>query len=122
MRLVAAALLVALAPNALFAEPLPSLERRRHQDRDPRLRRQRHRRDLQERYDTFMNNFTEHTRYLPVVNDAVTELMQTYVQYPPRPLQSEGYSGPITLTQYQRFQNVRDQLQQQGFSLGLSGQ
>jgi arylsulfatase A-like enzyme len=75
--------------------------------------------DPQERYDIFMNNFTEHTWYLPVINDSVVDLMQTYIQHPPRPLQSEGYSGPITLTQYQRFQNVRDQLQQEGFSIGL---
>jgi arylsulfatase len=75
--------------------------------------------DPQERYDIFMNNFTETTWYLPVINEEVMTLMQTYVQYPPRPLQSEGYAGPITLTQYERFQNVRDQLQDQGFSIGL---
>jgi arylsulfatase A-like enzyme len=75
--------------------------------------------DPQERYDIFMNNFTEHTWYLVVINQRIQELMQTYVQHPPRPLQSEGYSGPITLTQYQRFQNVREQLQQEGFQIGL---
>jgi arylsulfatase len=75
--------------------------------------------DPQERYDIFMNNFTEHTWYLVVINQKIQELMQTYVQHPPRPLQSEGYSGPITLTQYQRFQNVREQLQQDGFQIGL---
>lgn len=68
-----------------------------------------------------MNNFTEHTWYLPVINEEVTNLMKTYVEYPPRPLQSEGYSGPITLTQYQRFQNVREQLEREGFSIGLTG-
>ena len=78
--------------------------------------------DPQERYDIFMNNFTEHTWYLPVINEEVTNLMKTYVAYPPRKLQSEGYSGPITLTQYQRFQNVREQLEQNGFTLGLSGE
>ena len=75
--------------------------------------------DPQERYDVFMNNFTEHTWYLVTINAAIKELMQTYVNYPPRKLQSEGYSGPITLTQYQRFQNIRDQLQKDGFSIGL---
>ncbi len=77
--------------------------------------------DPQERYDIFMNNFTEHTWYLPVINEEVTNLMKTYVEFPPRPLQSEGYSGPITLTQYQRFQNVREQLEREGFSIGLTG-
>ncbi len=78
--------------------------------------------DPQERYDIFMNNFTEHTWYLPVINDAVTALMKTYIEYPPRKLQSEGYSGPITLTQYQRFQSVRDQLAKEGFHIGLGGE
>jgi len=48
--------------------------------------------------------------------------MKTSIEYPPRELQSEGYSGPITLTQYQRFQNVREQLERDGFSLGIGGE
>lgn len=78
--------------------------------------------DPQERYDIFMNNFTETTWFAPVFNDEVTKLMKTYVDYPPRKLQSEGYSGPITITQYQRFQNIRDQLAKDGFHIGLGGQ
>jgi hypothetical protein len=41
------------------------------------------------------------------------------VKYPPRMLQSESYSGPITLTQYQRLQNIKEQLGRQGFTIGL---
>jgi len=75
--------------------------------------------DPQERYDIFMNNFTEHTWTLVIFNKAVSDLMKTYVEYPPRKLQSETYSGPITLTQYQRFQYVRDALQKNGFSIPM---
>ena len=75
--------------------------------------------DPQERYDIFMNNYTEHTWVLVTINAAVKELMQTYVKYPPRKLQSEGYSGPITLTQYERFQFLRDELAKEGFQLPL---
>ena len=75
--------------------------------------------DPQERYDLFMNNFTERTWTLVTINAAIKDLMKTYVQYPPRKLQSEGYAGPITLTQYQRFQYVRDALQKEGFNLSL---
>jgi hypothetical protein len=64
-----------------------------------------------------MNNYTEHTWILVTINQAVKELMQTYVKYPPRKLQSESYSGPITLTDYQRFQFVRDQLAKGGIQL-----
>jgi arylsulfatase A-like enzyme len=75
--------------------------------------------DPQERYDIFMNNYTEHTWTLVTFNQAVSDLMKTYVQYPPRKLQSEVYTGPITLTRYQHFQSVRDQLSKEGVKLAL---
>ncbi|MFB9124122.1 arylsulfatase [Paraburkholderia dipogonis] len=75
--------------------------------------------DPQERYDIFMNNYTEHTWTLPTLSGAVKEMMKTYVKYPPRKLQSESYSGPITLSEYERFQYVRDQLQKNGFEIPL---
>jgi arylsulfatase len=75
--------------------------------------------DPQERYDIFMNNYTERTWTLVTISAAVKDLMKTYVQYPPRKLQSESYSGPITLSQYQRLQYVREMLSKEGISLPL---
>jgi arylsulfatase len=75
--------------------------------------------DPQERYDIFMNNYTEHTWTLVTINTAVRDLMKTYGQYPPRKPQSEAYSGPITLSQFQRFQWLREQLKQEGFNIPL---
>ena len=75
--------------------------------------------DPQERYDIFMNNYTERTWVMVTISDAIKELMKTYVQYPPRKLQSELYAGPITLTQNERFQHIRDQLKQHGISIPL---
>lgn len=75
--------------------------------------------DPQERYDVFMNNYTERTWTLVTINAAIQDLMKTYAKYPPRKLQSEGYSGPITLTQYERFQHLREQVAKQGFQIGL---
>lgn len=75
--------------------------------------------DPQERYDIFMTTFTESTWALVPANEAVTKLMKTYLQYPPRKAQSEAYSGPITLSQYERFKFVQDALKGQGFSLPL---
>jgi len=75
--------------------------------------------DPQERYDIFMNNYTERTWTLVTINAEISNLMKTYVQYPPRKLQSEGYAGPITLTEFQRFQSIRERLKEQGFSLPL---
>ena len=78
--------------------------------------------DPQERYDIVMNSFTENTWIAPVMGQEVKKLMMTYVKYPPRKVQSDSYSGPITLTNYQKFQWLRDQLQKDGFNLGLPGQ
>jgi arylsulfatase A-like enzyme len=75
--------------------------------------------DPQERYDIFMNNYTERTWTLVAINEAVREKMKTYVNYPPRKLQSEIYTGPITLSQYQRLQYVRDRLKNEGVSIPL---
>lgn len=75
--------------------------------------------DPQERYDIFMNNFTERTWVMITISKAVEDKMKSYVKYPPRKLQSEVYTGPITITQYQRLQRVREQLQKEGFNLPL---
>jgi hypothetical protein len=45
--------------------------------------------------------------------------MKTYVQYPPRKMQGEGYNGPITLSGYERFQYVREALQKDGFHIPM---
>ena len=75
--------------------------------------------DPQERYDIFMTTWTEKTWTVPLMNQEVEKLMKTYVQYPPRKLQSETYAGPLTLQKYQRFQWLRDSLKKDGFSLPM---
>lgn len=75
--------------------------------------------DPQERYDIFMTNWTERTWTLPTFNEEIRKLMKTYVQYPPRKLQSEAYSGPLTLSQYQRLQYVRDSLAKDGIAIPM---
>jgi len=75
--------------------------------------------DPQERYDIFMNNYTEHTWVLVTIGDTVKQVMKTYVKYPPRKQQSESYSGPITLPEYERLSAVREQLEKQGFHITL---
>ena len=75
--------------------------------------------DPQERYDIFMNNYTERTWTMVPITEAITKLMKTYVQYPPRKLQSMGYDGPIEISKYQQFQWVREQLMKDGVSISL---
>ena len=66
-----------------------------------------------------MNNFTEHTWTLVTFNEAISDLMKTYVKYPPRKLQSEVCTCPLTLTRYQRLKWVREQLEKDGVNLPM---
>jgi arylsulfatase A-like enzyme len=75
--------------------------------------------DPQERYDIFMNNYTERTWTLVTFNAEVKKLVETYIKYPPRKLQSEVYTGPVTLSKYQRFKFIQDDLDKQGVGIGL---
>jgi arylsulfatase len=75
--------------------------------------------DPQERYDIFMNNYTERTWTLVTISEAIKELMKTYIKYPPRKAQSAAYSGPITLSSYERFEWVREQLKKEGINIPL---
>lgn len=73
--------------------------------------------DPQERYDLFMNSFTEKTWTLPIFNKATQELMKTYIQYPPRPLQGEGYAGPMEIQRFRTLQEAKKMLESKGIQL-----
>jgi len=75
--------------------------------------------DPQQRYDIFMNNYTERTWTLVTISQAIKELMETYVKYPPRKLQSMSYDGPIELSKYEKFQWMREQLGKEGVHIPL---
>ncbi|MEZ4413501.1 MAG: hypothetical protein R2910_11000 [Gemmatimonadales bacterium] len=75
--------------------------------------------DPRERYDVFMNNYTEHTWTLVTFNQAISDLMKSYVKYPPRKLQSEVYTGPIEITKYQQFEWLRQSLSKDGINLTM---
>ena len=77
------------------------------------------RQDPQERYDIFMTNWTSRDWMSLPLNNVLKKLMQTYVEYPPRPLQSESYDGPITITGYQNFEHIREKLKKQGVLIGM---
>ncbi|MEP3389970.1 MAG: arylsulfatase [Reichenbachiella sp.] len=73
--------------------------------------------DPQERYDLFMNSFTEKTWTLPVFNKATQVLMQSYIDYPPRPLQSEVYTGPLSITHFRNMERAKQLMKQKGITL-----
>jgi arylsulfatase len=75
--------------------------------------------DPQERYDIFMNNYTERTWTMITISDSIRKLMKTYAQYPPRKPQGESYTGPVTLSDYEKFQFIREALQKDGIHIPL---
>ncbi len=66
-----------------------------------------------------MNNFTERTWMGVVMEQELKRIMATYVKYPPRKVQSYGYTGPITLSNYEKFNSVREALEKQGISIPM---
>lgn len=73
--------------------------------------------DPQERYDLFMNSFTEKTWTLAFFNKATADLMKSYQQYPPRKLQSEVYLGPMTIERFRRIQEIERIMEKKGIDL-----
>jgi arylsulfatase A-like enzyme len=75
--------------------------------------------DPQERYDIFMTTFTERTWKMVEVGPVLQKIAKSYIDYPPRKQQSEGYTGPITLSQYERFSFIREVLAKEGITVPM---
>jgi hypothetical protein len=75
--------------------------------------------DPQERYDIFMTNYTERKWTMMPINAAIQKKMKSYMEYPPRKMQSMTYTGPITLSKYQMFKSIRDDLAKEGVHLPM---
>ena len=74
--------------------------------------------DPQERYDIFMNNYTEATWAVPTFAMELEKAVETYKNYPPRPKQSLTYTGPIKLSDYEKYTHVKKRLEAGGFQFG----
>jgi len=70
--------------------------------------------DPQERYDVFMTTFAENTWTVPFMGEAIKELTESYKKNPPRPVQSEGYAGPMSITRYLDLMDINKELKKEG--------
>jgi arylsulfatase len=73
--------------------------------------------DPQERYDLFMTTFTEKTWTLPIFNQAAAKIVASFDKYPPRKLQSETYTGPLTITRFNKIGEIKALLKKKGIEL-----
>jgi arylsulfatase len=63
--------------------------------------------DPQERYDIFMNNFTEKTWVAFAVAGAVNNILENYKKYPPRPMQTFVIDQPYTIDEFRADQGLK---------------
>ncbi len=74
--------------------------------------------DPQERYDIFMNNFTESSWVAPVMGEELEKVGKSFVKYPPRKKQGEGYDGPVTISGYEKYADIKKQLENYHINIG----
>ncbi|MFL1404833.1 arylsulfatase [Marinobacter sp. M1N3S26] len=73
--------------------------------------------DPQERYDIFMTSGRENTWALPFFSQELEQVAQSYMEHPPRPLQSDAYGGPMTIKRFRALQQVQGVLKEKGIEL-----
>ncbi len=73
--------------------------------------------DPMERYDVFMTTGRENTWAMPFFGEELASVLKSYEQYPPRKMQSETYSGPMTISRFRFIEQVAPQLKEQGITL-----
>ena len=63
--------------------------------------------DPQERYDIFMTNYTEKTWVMPMILEDLKAFMATFEKVPPRKMQSDIPSIPITIDQFRSMKGLK---------------
>ena len=66
--------------------------------------------DPGEHYDIFMTNWTEKSWTMPIFDDVLKRVLQSYIKYPPREPQSLSYTGPVRNSQFQRVEALKSRL------------
>jgi hypothetical protein len=55
----------------------------------------------------------------PVMHQQIKRVMRTFIDYPPRKRQAESYPGPISISAFQKFEWLRDELKKDGGSFTM---
>ncbi|WP_281763030.1 arylsulfatase [Pseudodesulfovibrio nedwellii] len=68
--------------------------------------------DPQERVDIFMNSQTETTWAAPIMTSELEKVMASFIKYPPRPVQSESYGGPLSISRFRTIEQAKKLMKQ----------
>ena len=66
----------------------------------------------QERVNIFMRSQTETTWAAPIMTQQLQKIMQSFVKYPPRPVQSDTYADPMSITRFRTLQEAKALMKQ----------
>jgi arylsulfatase A-like enzyme len=75
--------------------------------------------DPQERYDVFMTTARENTWTASTFGDELKKVIETFQQYPPRPMQSEAASGELTINRFRMMQKLVPELKAKGIDIDM---
>lgn len=73
--------------------------------------------DPQERYDIFMTSGRENTWTAPFFMELLGKVIEGYKKYPPRKMQSDATSGPLTIDRFRAIQEIAPLLKKQGIQI-----
>jgi arylsulfatase A-like enzyme len=74
--------------------------------------------DPQERYDIFMTTGRENTWTIPFFSVELKKVVDTFKQYPPRPLQSEVFEG-LSIDKFRLIQKLVPELKEKGIVIDM---
>lgn len=73
--------------------------------------------DPQERVNIFMNSQTETTWAAPIMTQQLQKITKSFVDYPPRAVQSDTYPGPTSITRFRTIQEAKELMKQKNIEL-----
>ena len=73
--------------------------------------------DPQERVNVFMNPYQDTTWVAPLMTNELDKIAKSYTKYPPRPMQSLVYTGPMTITRFRTIEQVKELMKQKNIKL-----
>jgi arylsulfatase A-like enzyme len=73
--------------------------------------------DPMERYDVFMTTGRENTWAMPFFLKKMTDVLKSYEDFPPRKMQSETYTGPLTIDRFRFLEQAAPKLKEMGITL-----
>lgn len=73
--------------------------------------------DPQERYDIFMTTGRENTWAVPFFMGKLSDIIASYEKYPPRKMQSDTYSGPLSIDRFRALERIAPVLKKQGIDI-----